>query len=202
MRKKPLVYYEQEVVRNSPNEHLPLWYAMKIAAAKSYPMVLQKLQQSAITYFFPIDTLIKQGADQKRIKVDSPVLGNYIFCKASEVELVDIVNTPGLPLIFYYPRISTDNRRVIIDEDEMQQFIRFATSENLHPRFITIEQAHQETAGGKRIRFTNGIFKGVEATVSTRRTHRRRIVLTLANQMAMTVEIGDNETERVNESPT
>lgn len=199
MRKKIPVYYEPEIVRNSPNEHLSLWYAMKIAAAKCYPQVLQVLKEKSIRYFFPIDTLVKQGTAQKRIKVDSPLLGSYIFCKASELTLVDIVNIPGLPLIFYYPRISNGHRRVIIDEDEMQRFITFADAYDLHPHFITVEQARQETAGGKRIRFTTGLFKGIEATVSTRRTHRRRIVLTLANQMAMTVEIGDNETERVKE---
>lgn len=197
MRKREPVIYPPEVVRNSPHEHTPLWYVMRIAAPKSYPKVLKALDDEKVEYFFPMEKTVRQDADNKRVKVDTPLLGCYIFCRASELTLIGIVNTPSLPLIFYYPRINNTNCRVTVGTEEMQSFMSFAGAGYLKPHYITLEQASQETAGGKRVRFTDGLFKGIEATVSTRKTRRRRVILTLANSIALSVEIGDNEVERV-----
>jgi len=155
------------------------------------PRVITVLRDCAIEFFSPTDVVYKMRGG-RRVKRETSLIGSLLFCRAPERHLVETVNTPGLPLIFYYPRIKpTDgnSRRVVVDDAEMERFIKFATTDYLHPRLLTIEEANEEMYGGKVIRFTQGIFAGQEAIVSTKRHHRRRIVVTLANCMALTVEM-------------
>lgn len=190
MRKKELTIYPEEVVCTTEPD-VEKWFAMKVAKANSVPKVVEKLKREGIEVFAPMDTVYKERKGKPR-GVDVSLLGNLLFCKSTENMLVSQVNATGLPLIFYYAHVTQpnrNNRRVIIDENEMRRFIAFASTEYLHPKLLTMEQAKEEMYGGKEIKFEQGIFKGYTAVVSPKRHHRKRIVVTLANCMALTVEM-------------
>ena len=191
MRKRDIKIYPREVLRTGDSANVVRWYAMRIAAARSIKRVLEGLKAVEVEYFSPIDTIYKK--EQKRVVgVETPLIGSLVFCRATEAQLVDIVNVPGFPLIFYYPRIKSKDSskwRVVISDSEMDRFIKFATTDYLNPKLLTIEEAKTEMHNGKTIHFTQGIFAGHTAVVSTKRHHRRRIVVTLENYMALTIEM-------------
>lgn len=196
MRKKEVTIYPDEiVVTKEPNDKK--WYAMKVAKPNSLEKVLAQLEAKGIKNFSPFDTVYrKQKGKLKKSKVS--MLGNFLFCNSTEKILVDVVNTPGLPIIFFYTRVtqkSENNKRVIIEDNEMNRFMDFANAEALHPQLLTIEQAKEEMHGGMEIDFKQGIFKGHKAVVSAKKHHRKRIVVTLANCMALTIELPPKENE-------
>lgn len=190
MRKKELTIYPDEVVvTNEPDK--PKWYAMKVAKPNWLQKVLAELKDKDIEAFSPYDIVYSRRKGKIETSKVSMV-GNFVFCKSSEKTLVDVVNTPGLPIVFFYTRVtqkSDNSKRVIIEDKEMDRFMTFANAEALHPQLLTIEQAKEEMYGGKEIEFKQGIFKGHKAVVSNKKHHRQRVVVTLANCMALTIEL-------------
>ena len=143
------------------------WYTAKTQYSIE-KKIKKQLEGLGIEHFIPFRTVLieKQG---KKVKVEKPIIPNYIFVHADRDTCLSLVNTHGLSMS--YLRDLETRQLLVIPDKQMQDFMFLLDfSEE------AVQVLNENLRSGDRVRVIKGEFSGIEGELVRIKGHKRVVV--------------------------
>ncbi len=165
---------------NVPDDGNSYWFPMRVSYGRSLA-VAECLRARGVQHFMPSQETIvarkAEGQDNAVIK-EVPIISNLIFIYGTRTEIREL-KSESAPLSYLRfmaygsredgvrnPTAAESlimRRIIVVPKHEMDQFIKVVEIGKEHITLIPYEEMFRHY--GKRVRFVDGPFKGMEATV-------------------------------------
>lgn len=127
--------------------------------------VVQHLQLRSIEHCLPVYRERVRWTD-RTVVAERPLFSGYVFARFERQQRVPVVSTPGVL------RLLGDQSWDLVEDGELEK-IRTGLAKGL------LLRPHQNVTVGTRVRIRDGVFEGVEGTVTELR-QQCKVVITLA----------------------
>ncbi len=165
---------------NMPDDGNSYWFPMRVSYGRGI-VVAESLHARGVKHFVPSRETVApnngKGQDSAVVK-EVPIISNLVFVYGTRTEVRELKNG-GEPLSYmrfmtygsredgvsnptYFENLSL-RRIIVVPKKEMEQFIKVVELGKEHITLIPYEEMFRHY--GKRVRFVDGPFKGMEAVV-------------------------------------
>src|SRR5882757_10097880 len=140
------------------------WYAI-YTKPRWEKKVHQLLLQKGIESYCPLNKVLKQWSDRKKV-VEVPLFASYLFVNIAIEKQTDVRMTAGVVNFVYWL-----NKPAVINNTEMQALKDFVdVNENIMVQPIGLKE-------GDSVELDKGIFKGQKAVVQKISKHKVELIL-------------------------
>ncbi len=165
-------------VRYAPNPKKQ-WFVMRVTYNRIYK-AYDSISKDKTEAYFPVH-YVQKNINGKKKRVLEPLLAGILFVYSTKEKVESYVRQ--LPfLTYYYNHFKTNpdgkNPPLIVDYDDMMNFIQATSVDNEHIRLVTPQQCHYKS--GDRVRVIAGDFKGVEGRIA-RVAGQQRVIVEIEN---------------------
>lgn len=160
----------------TPNDQ-PQWWALKVF--RNQTGKLQKLlQKNGFETFIPIQTIVTENEQGKKIEKTRPAVAGLLFVKAPLQYISSTKNKNTTPEFIFYTHLNNENKRVPapILNAEMERFKIVANAFITGIEYIDPIAASQILSEGNKVRVKAGIFEGAEGVIKRIKGSKRLIV--------------------------
>ncbi len=155
------------------------WYAV-YTKPRAEKQVYQRLADSDITAFLPLQKILRQWSDRKKM-VEVPLFSSYVFVHIDAPEYDSVLRTYGVVKYICFegkaaaiPQDQIDNLKLIINSD------------------ADIEVTHEKLKPGQQVEVTHGTLKGLRGElIKTTKKHRLLVRIDTIHQNLL-VNIPEN----------
>ncbi len=137
--------------------------------------------------FLPLQGLVRQWSDRKK-KVQVPLFNSYIFVKAAENQIANILEVPGIAWNIKYnekPAVLREGERITIKRFlETGLFVETSNAVDLEP--------------GEKVRVMDGPLKGCSGTLTGPKNDEKFTILLENINQALRIEIDRGLLEKNN----
>ena len=143
------------------------WFAAKTkySTAKKIKQLLERLK---IEHYIPFRTVMieKRG---KKVKVEKPVLPNFVFIRSDYATCLSLVNEYGLSMSYL---LNLETRQLLVVPDKQMQDFMFLLD------FSTgsVEVLNKGIKRGDRVRVIKGPLLGLEGELVRLKGHKRVVI--------------------------
>lgn len=147
-----------------------VWFVLRATYGRT-KQACNELKKKGIMTYIPMGYIMKEINGKKK-RVKTPLLPNIIFAYTAREEIRKFVKKPALTaqyLKYYLDRTRDVEKRtelnppVVVEENDMRNFIRVTSLDNEHVMIISPERCHYKS--GDLVRVIQGQFKGVVGKV-------------------------------------
>ncbi len=167
------------------------WYVMR--AYKCERLAEEKLSGAGgLEFFIPKHYVIRvfHGKKSKRLV---PVIPSLVFVHASKDDILEFKRANNFLQFVTWDK-STGKECLVVPDDQMENFIRVASSEADTTSFYRTEEINIEK--GTRVRIHGGKFDGVEGVfMQVKGKRNRRLVVTLEGILSVVAEVSPDLVE-------
>lgn len=160
------------------------WYVL-YTYPNSEKKVFQNLQRDNIETFLPLQKVIRQWSDRKKI-LEVPLFPNYIFVHIRPNEKYKALNVSGI--VKY---VSFDNKPVFVDPNEISLIKNLVQSN--YDLFV-----ENEFSEGDLVYITQGPFAGLEGVLFERKGQQRFGVRIASLSQTVSIEISSSCFRKLN----
>ena len=143
------------------------WFAAKTkySTAKTIKQLLERLK---IEHYIPYRTVMieKRG---KKVKVEKPVLPNFVFIRSDYATCLSLVNEYGLSMSYL---LNLETRQLLVVPDKQMQDFMFLLDFSEDAVQVINENIRQ----GDRVRVIKGDFAGIEGELIRIKGHKRVVI--------------------------
>ena len=168
------------------------WYPMYVSYRRELS-VKRELDKLNIENYVPMRTVFMRIGEEVVSKAE-PVIHNLIFVNSSVniLSQLKMYNARCAPMQYMVSKSTDPNRPsrfIIVDPERMKQFMSAmeVNDRNNHRRFLAYDE-EIFSKEGRRIRFVNGDFAGIEGTIK-RVNKNRSLVITLPEVGVLVITI-------------
>lgn len=155
------------------------WYAV-YTKPRAEKQVSQRLSESGITAFLPLQKTLRQWSDRKKM-VEVPLFTSYVFVYIDRRDYDRVLQAYGVVKYVIFegkaakiPQDQIDNLKLIINSDS------------------EIEVSHEELKPGQQVEVTHGALKGLRGElIKTTKKHRLLVRIDTIHQNLL-VNIPEN----------
>ena len=173
--------------KNIPDRDAVHWYVIRC-----HNMVGARLRallsSSGVEFFVPetIEIVTEKG---RRVKKLVPVVRGLFFLRESYNSLYQKIHGDGFPMTFYFSRTThVQDDAIWVTDTEMQRFMKASQCFDRNPEIKPFGEIALKA--GDHVRVIDGPFAGCDGwLVQIRRGQRKRLVLTLANLMTVSIAL-------------
>ena len=141
------------------------------------------LDKWEITYYLPLITKVKQWSDRKK-KVSEPLFKSYVFVKASALNRDKILQIPGAVKYLRF-----NEKDAVVREQEIEAIKTF-----IEKGFqISADINYSQWVRGEKVKFTQGILKGIEAEISEINGEKYAQIILTETDLKMRIKIENTE---------
>ncbi len=155
------------------------WYPIRVAYGRDERMLKLKEQLDAlgIENFLPLRSIYERKAQAEYEKKALPAIHGLIFVRSSQEQLTELKMTRSefAPMHYMMNRLSDSagNHILTVPDRQMENFIQVASKQDERVQYL--EYTDFLAKPGKRVRITDGDFKGAEGTI--KRIKKRQCVV-------------------------
>lgn len=143
------------------------WYAAKAASA-SLKRIKSFLVDNGVEHFMPfVETCVER--DGRRVKVQRPLVANYVFIHGTPAVCMSLSSEYGLPLSFLRNREA--GGLLVVPPKQMEDFIQLY---DFSERSFMILNQNLKT--GDKVRIVRGELSGIEGELIRIKGHKRVVV--------------------------
>lgn len=159
------------------------WYAMSVPYNRVLK-VKKQLDEKQIDCFVPMRYEVRTVRGRK-VRLYVPAVSNLIFVHTTDSCLKLFKQTTSFLQYLVY-KVDGVSQKVIVPDDQMEQFIRVCRTHDEHLIYLTPEEIN--LAKGTRVRILGGAFNGVEGIfVKVKGKRNRRVVVLIDHVSAIAV---------------
>lgn len=159
------------------------WYAMSVPYNRVLK-VKKQLDEKQIECFVPMRYEVRTVRGRK-VRLYVPAVSNLIFVHTTDSCLKLFKQTTSFLQYLVY-KVDGVSPKVIVPDDQMEQFIRVCRTHDEHLIYLTPEEIN--LAKGARVRILGGAFNGVEGIfVKVKGKRNRRVVVLIDHVSAIAI---------------
>jgi transcription antitermination factor NusG len=163
--------------------HLSNWYAI-YTRVNQEKIVAERLRERGIDHFLPLYETVRRRSD-RRVLLNLPLFPGYLFVKIPLEERLRVLQIPRVVRI-----VGNSSAPVPLPETEIETLqLGLASGAKAKP----CEYLNK----GCRVRLTRGPFAGMTGILVRRKAGFRLVVSIDAIQQAFTVEVGEEDLQRI-----
>jgi transcription antitermination factor NusG len=158
--------------------HSSSWHVLHVLSNHE-KKVAQHLQVRSIEHYLPLFREKVKWTD-RTVVAERPLFSGYVFARFQPDFRIPVISTPGVL------RLLGDQKWNLVEDEELEKIrTALATEMNLRP--------HPTVSVGTKVRIRDGVFEGVEGTVSELRKQCKVIIALSAVHQCFSLEadIGD-----------
>lgn len=152
--------------------------------------VATTLQEQGVEVYLPLVRQLHQWSDRKHW-VETPLFPNYIFLRAEDSVLFDLLKTKGVVKAVYHAR-----KPVLVRESQMENIIRLIKFSE------QIEVEYDAMSPGSKVSITSGPLKGIKGTLVERKGKNKFSFEVEAIKAAILIEVDVKHLRKSKESRT
>lgn len=173
---------EEQVMDSTPTKKDDLrWYPMRIAYGRNERMfrIKEMLDDIGLENFMPLSIYYERTSQQEHEQKVVPAIHGLIFVRSSQERLTELkmTNTAFSAMRYMTNRFSTASVDPIltVPDRQMENFIHVVSTKNERVRFLEYNTEFMAKPG-RRVRITDGDFKGAEGVIKRIKKHRCVVV--------------------------
>lgn len=156
------------------------WFAARTRKGQEFA-IREALKKLDVENFLPTKVETRQLKYRKK-RVETPLIRNLIFVRATKQQACDIPNIHGIKLFYI---ISLETRKMLVVPDKQMHDFIFLT--NLAPDGLSISE-DQQFAVGAKVRVMKGTLAGIEGTLTTIENNTY-VTLSLKDILTATIKV-------------
>lgn len=153
------------------------------------------LDQRGVECFVPMQWRVTTDKNGRKSKELKPVVHNLIFARTTRSAIQELKT--GVDFLQY--RTIPENGRnipIVVPDKQMYQFIAATDTHDKKLSFCLPDEIDFEK--GVRVRLLGGVFDGLEGVfVKVKGKRNRRVVISIDNVLALTIEVSPDLIERL-----
>jgi transcription antitermination factor NusG len=160
--------------------HDRCWYAV-YTLPRHEKTVAQQIASREIESYLPLYYVIHTHRG-RRSKTEQPLFPGYLFTKIARFERLNVLTAPGVVRL-----VSVAGQPAPIPDEEIVALRKLLSTHKAEPIAYM--------GRGKRVRFTDGPFEGLEGTITRTKSGARVIVSVDLIMRSMSVEVDSGQLE-------
>lgn len=143
------------------------WYAAKTTYSIE-KKIKKQLEHLKVEHFIPFRTVLEEK-DGKKLKIQKPVVPNFVFIHSDYATCLSLVNDYGLAMSYL---LDLETRTLLVVPDKQMEDFMFLLDFSEE----AVQVINENLRRGDRVRVIKGDFMGIEGELVRIKGHKRVVV--------------------------